>query len=245
MKTIRKLVFSDLSNPKLKHNVLIHQLERAKKIWDNSSKKKSKAIGTERILKLGLIYSQFFFPSIYIRAFFGKFGLLHKHIGVEMHVFLKLFISFSILFFELFKSNYSFVGLNIIEIWCFWMILETIFYTATLIFCEDIFAKPHSHKRNLIMIIIDYITLNLDLAIIYLITKSLKTTVQHYGQSIEMVISNAYDAVYFTFITSLTIGYGDITPTQDGRGLVLFQSLIMLLFGILFLNFYISRVSSK
>uniref|UniRef100_UPI00286CDE1F potassium channel family protein n=1 Tax=Flavobacterium sp. TaxID=239 RepID=UPI00286CDE1F len=238
----RKLLIADLKEEKLPHKVICHQWQNAKDIWYNQNKGKSDSIGVERILKLILIISQFFFLGIYIRAIFGKYGKLHKHLGVELHVILKFIISIIILTFGLYNSEASFIGIHLIKFWCYWMIFETLFYTGNLAFSEDVFAEPYSNKRNLILIVIDYITLNLDFANLYLIKKAIQQSLNHYTFEI---ITKAYDAVYFSFISSLTIGYGDITPTHSGRGIVIFQSITMLIFGVLFLNFYLSRTTNK
>jgi hypothetical protein len=239
---IRKLLIADLKEEKLGHKVLCHQWDNARDIWKNQSDGKSDSIGIERILKLVLIVSQFFFPGIYIRAFFGRYGKLHKHLGVELHVVLKFIISLTILYFGIYNSEVSIMGLHLIKFWCYWMIFETLFYTGNLVFSEEVFAKPYSNKRNLILIVIDYVTLNLDFANLYLIKKAIQQSAN--DNTIE-IVSKAYDAVYFSFISSLTIGYGDITPTHEGRGLVVFQSITMLIFGVLFLNFYLSRTNNK
>jgi hypothetical protein len=239
---LTKLLVADLKEEDLGHNVLCHQWQNAKDIWHNQNKAKSDSIGIERMLKLILIVSQFFFPGIYIRAIFGRFGKLHKHLGVELHVVLKLIVSLAILYFGIYNSEASFIGINLIKFWCYWMIFETLFYTGNLVFSEEVFAKPHSNKRNLILIVIDYITLNLDFANLYLIKKGIQQIVNNGNFEI---INNAYDAIYFSFISSLTIGYGDVTPTHIGRGIVIFQSITMLIFGVLFLNFYLSRTNNK
>lgn len=239
---LRKVLIANLEEEELGHSVLCHQWQNAKDIWYNQIKAKSNSIGIERILKLILIVSQFFFLGIYIRAIFGKYGKLHKHLGVELHVLLKLFISLLILFCGFYNSQLHFWGIHLIKFWCYWMIFETLFYTGNLVFSEEVFAKPHSNKRNLLLIVIDYITLNLDFANLYLIKKAIQQSLNHYSFEI---ITKAYDAVYFSFISSLTIGYGDITPTHSGRGIVIFQSITMLIFGVLFLNFYLSRTNNK
>lgn len=239
---IKKILFSDLIEEPLEHKegVLCHQWNNAKRIWNNQENGKSNSIGIERIAKLILIISQFVFPGIYVRAFFGRKGKLHKHLGVELQVILKLFIPIIILFFGIYNSTTIIFGIKIINLWSMWMILETLFYTGNLVFSEEVFAKPHSDKRNLILIIIDYVTLNFDFAILYLANKAIQQSINGDFE----IISKAYDAIYFSFISSLTIGYGDIIPTHEGRGLATFQSFSMLIFGVLFLNFYLSRANN-
>ena len=240
---LRTLLISNLKEESLEHkeNVLCNQWNNAKKIWYNTDKGNSNSIGVERILKLILIVSQFVFPGIYVRAFFGSKGKLHKHLGVELQVLSKLVIAITILTFGFYNLTNTFFGIKLINIWSMWMILETLFYTGNLVFSEEVFSKPHSNKRNLILIIIDYITLNYDFAILYLANKAIQQTVDGNFE----IITTAYDAIYFSFISSLTIGYGDIIPTHEGRGIVVFHSFSMLIFGILFLNFYLSRVNNK
>jgi Ion channel len=55
-----------------------------------------------------------------------------------------------------------------------------------------------------------------------------------------------FDPIYFSFITSATIGYGDYYPaTPMGKLLVSLQSVLFLIFVALFLNFFSSKVESK
>lgn len=81
MSTLRKLIFSNLPETKLDHSVLCNQCKRLKEIWNNEGTAESNAIASERFLKLFLIAAQFAFPGIYIRAIFGKFGMLWKNMA--------------------------------------------------------------------------------------------------------------------------------------------------------------------
>jgi hypothetical protein len=52
--------------------------------------------------------------------------------------------------------------------------------------------------------------------------------------------------VYFSFVTCATIGFGDVYPvTPFGKVMVCFQSLLLLVFVVLFLNFFTSKVGGK
>jgi hypothetical protein len=58
--------------------------------------------------------------------------------------------------------------------------------------------------------------------------------------------SNWFDAVYFSIITSSSIGYGDFYPvTTQGKFLVSTQALLFLFFVVLFLNFFSTKIKSK
>jgi hypothetical protein len=243
---LNKLIFSNLPKEPLGHNVLYNQWNNLKDIWNNTGKAKSDAIGTERILKLFLIFIQFLTPSIYFRAFFGSFGKLQKHIGVEFYVFFKLLTAFLILYFRLYE-HWNFVfGMSFFLLWAIIMIAESIFYTANLIINDNVLANPHSYKRNIILVIVDYIQLNFDFASIYLACSALKKVVTIDNSSFDKIIVEPLEAVYFSFITSFTIGYGDITPAGDiGKYLAIFQILIFLLLGILVINFYSSQIASN
>ena len=59
------------------------------------------------------------------------------------------------------------------------------------------------------------------------------------------VVVKSLDAAYFSFITAVTIGYGDITPVADvyiAKKLIIMQSIIFLVFGVIFLNFFASKL---
>ncbi|MHB1278834.1 MAG: ion channel [Bacteroidia bacterium] len=131
-------------------------------------------------------------------------------------------------------------GNSIFYYWVIYMISESLLYTATLVFCNDIFAKPRSYKRNIILLLTDYFEIVIGFASLYLMTLALQFANGH------KPVIKSIDAAYFSFVSSLTIGYGDIIVINDiGKKLVILQSIVFLIYGVLFLNFYTSRIEEK
>ena len=237
---IRKIFFSDIEETPLGHSVLKNQWIRFLDLWNNKLEVKSNAIGIERILKLILVLLQFPFPGIYVRAFFGQFGTLWKNLGIEIYVFFKIISAFAILNFQLYKYCLLPNGKSIFYYWVIYMIAESLFYTATLVFCSDVFAKPRSYKRNIILLLCDYLEIVVDFASLYLMTNALQFVNNH-----DQIVKSL-DAAYFSFVSSLTIGYGDMVVINDiGKKLVILQAIVFLIYGVLFLNFYTARIEEK
>ena len=66
------------------------------------------------------------------------------------------------------------------------------------------------------------------------------------GNYLNQAFTHWFDAVYFSIITSSSIGYGDFYPvTTFGRFLVSSQALLFLFFVVLFLNFFSTKIKSK
>jgi hypothetical protein len=228
------LIFSNLEETNIGHSILCNQCKRLKQIWHNKGDAESNAIASERFLKLFLIAAQFTFPGIYIRAVFGKCGMLWKNVGIEFYVYIKIIIAFIVLYFQLFR--FTICGHHVFLCLTIYLTIETILYVATLIFCSDVFAKPRSYKRSIILVFLNYF----EIATFYLAAGALKFT-----DGTDVVKS--LDAAYFSFITAVTIGYGDITPVAGDvvvKKLIIIQSIIFLVFGVIFLNFFVSNLSS-
>jgi hypothetical protein len=66
------------------------------------------------------------------------------------------------------------------------------------------------------------------------------------GQNTNVPFAHWSDALYFSLMTSNTIGYGDYYPiTTFGKFLASVQAMFFLSFVILFLNFFSTKVKSK
>lgn len=194
------------------------------KIWNNE---KHHDIGFEKIVRLFLVGIQFIFPGIHVRNFFGRYGLIKRNVAVEFFVLFKTCLP---LFFIL-SGLYHYKITVIISVY---LLLETIFYVASLIFVADMFVKPRSYRRNVLMLFLNYLELSFSFAVIYAGLHLLGSQPQ-----------TNFDYLYFSVVTSTTIGYGDIHPVGDlGKVTVCIQAIMVVAFIVLFLNFFGSKVET-
>lgn len=201
------------------------RLYNIRAIWNNEFDNDS---GLEKLFRLFLATSQFFFPGLYIKQLFSKKWIAYQDIAVDAYVMVKLFFPFFLLASGLEKNNFLFYLL-------LWSMLETILYVPTLVFASDVLARPRSYRRSVLLLFVNYLEIIFDFGVIYAHGHYLNTDFVHW-----------FDAIYFSFITSATIGYGDYYPVHYiGKMLVSFQTTLFIVFIALFLNFYSGKVEAK
>lgn len=221
----RKLLFGrPEDNLKSAYSVMRRQRLNLYKVWNNET---HNDIGLEKILRLFLIVQQFLYPGIYIRNGFGRRGSTYKKLAIEFYVLLKLLFPLV----SLFSGWYTNVFIQAIT---GYLLSETIFYIATLFFASEIFDEPRSSRRSILLLFLNYIEITFDFAVIYGGLNLLRG-----------MAHSRLDFVYFSFMTSSTIGFGDIYPTTaPGKYVVVLHSIIFLFFIVLFLNFF-TRTDTK
>ena len=194
-------------------------------IWNNEYDNDS---GIEKLIRLFLAVSQFFFPGLYIKEIFSRKWIAYQDIAVDVYVLFKLLFPFFLLMLGLEKNNLLFSLL-------LWFFIETILYVPTLVFASDVIARPRSYRRSILLLFINYTEIIFDFGVIYAHGEYLNTPFAHW-----------FDPIYFSFITSATIGYGDYYPVETmGKFMVSFQTTLFIVFIALFLNFYSGKVESK
>jgi len=190
-------------------------------VWEND---RHNDIGLERLLRLFLISIQFFFPGIYIRHIFGHKGSTYKNLAIEFYILMKVISPILIFYFHL-TCNPFFLFLSV------YFLLETVLYIAALVFVSDMFSHIRSSNRSILLLLFNYIELSFNFAVVY--------------SGFDMLTKNAVsgiDYLYYSFVTSASLGYGDIHPiTNAGKLLVCAQSFIFLVFVVLFINFFSGR----
>ncbi len=204
----------------------IHKrIKNIQAIWNNEQ---DDDMGIEKIVRLFLALSQFLFPGTYIKEIFGKKGIAWQDLSVDAFVLLKVIFPLFILLNNLQYNTFCYFIV-------LWFLLETLLYVPTLIFASDIFTRPRSYRRSMVLLFFNYMEIVFSFAVVYARVNCLNRPFDHW-----------FDAVYFSFMTSATVGYGDFFPvTPAGKFLVSAQSVVFFIFVVLFLNFFSNKVENK
>jgi hypothetical protein len=201
------------------------RVRNIKAIWNNDH---HDDMGIEKVVRLFLASSQFLFPGIYLKQLFAKKGIAYRDLSVDAFVLVKISLPITMLYLNL-------QGYNVLFYIMLWFLLETMLYVPTLIFASDLFSKPRSYRRSMLLLFFNYIEIVFSFAVIY-----------RRGNYLNQPFHHWFDPVYYSFVTAASIGYGDYYPiTPTGKFLVSMQSVIFLTFVVMFLNFFSGKVESK
>lgn len=225
-KILKKMVLGDIKSRSYQHtHAISKRINNIKAIWNNDH---HDDVGIEKVFRLFLSCSQFLFPGIYVKHFFGRRGAQIQDLAMDLYVLTKVFFPFCLLYNQFLNNHF-------VLILVLWLMIETILYVPTLIFASDIIARPSSYRRSMLLLFFNYFEIILAYAVIY-----------GHGNYLNHPFTTWYDPIYFSFTTLATIGFGDFVPvTGTGKLLVCTQSLIFLAFVVLFINFFSNRVESK
>ncbi|MEC4049084.1 ion channel [Flavobacterium sp. SUN046] len=227
MKSILKKLFIGKVSKKdrPKYNPIERRILNIRAIWNNDHQLDN---GIEKIVRLFLSSSQLLFPGVYIKYLANKKSYEYQDLALDFYVLLKVAFPLTILMNHWQNEK--------ILIWIMvYVLLETILYIPTLIFASDLFNKPRSYKRSMLLLFFNYFEIVLSFAVLYSIGNQMNVPFQHW-----------FDAVYFSVITCSSIGFGDYYPvTTYGKMLVSMQAMFFLSFVVLFLNFFSTKVKSK
>jgi hypothetical protein len=222
----KKLLIGKVSEDfKPKYSSIERRILNIKSIWNNDHQDDN---GIEKIFRLFLSISQMFFPGIYVKTLATRVGYAYKDLAMDIYVLLKVLFPLLILMNDWQHKEYLITLLV-------YLILETILYIPTLIFASDLFVSPRSYKRSMLLLFFNYLEVVIAFGVFYTLGNNTNIPFEHWS-----------DAVYFSLMTSNTIGYGDYYPvTTFGKFLASVQALFFLSFVILFLNFFSTKVKSK
>jgi Ion channel len=223
---LKKLLLGNLSKiPKPEYNPIQKRIMNIRAIWNNNHQDDT---GIEKIVRLFLSSSLLLFPGVYIKYLASLKGYEYRDLALDFYVLLKVSFPLLILIFDL-QSNQYVIWIMI------YVLLETVLYIPTLIFASDMFSKPRSYKRSMLLLFLNYIEIIFSFAVLYSCGNYLNKPLDHW-----------FDAVYFSTINSASIGYGDYYPiTLIGKVLATAQAFLFLFFVVLFLNFFTAKIKVK
>jgi hypothetical protein len=227
MKSIlKKLLLGNLSKiPKPEYNPVQKRIMNIKAIWNNNHQDDN---GIEKLVRLFLSSSQLLFPGVYIKYLAYLKGYEYRDLALDFYVLLK--VTFPLLILINHWHSYHFV------IWIMiYVLLETVLYIPTLIFASDMFSKPRSYKRSMLLLFLNYLEIIISFGVLY-----------SCGDYLNKPFNHWFDAIYFSTINSASIGYGDFYPvTTIGKVLATAQAFLFLFFVVLFLNFFTAKIKVK
>lgn len=226
MNFLEKLLVGNVNKKNApKYNPIQKRILNIKSIWNNDHQDDN---GIEKIVRLFLSSSQLLFPGIYIKYYACKLGYEYQDLALDLYVLAKVIFPVLILINGWQENEYLIWGLIFI-------LLETVLYIPTLIFASDLFSRPRSYKRSMLLLFLNYLEIVVSFAVLYTLGNNMNKPFEHW-----------FDSVYFSIISSNSIGFGDYYPTTTfGKVLVSLQALFFLSFVILFLNFFSTKVKSK
>lgn len=239
-----KLILPDTSGDKITSKPYYKtQIKNLKAIWNNSS---YNDFGIERLIRLTLQLLAFLLPSGLLKSLTGTSNFLVRRLSIEFLVIFKLAFLYSVLKYDL-TSSFLLLLLSII------LTADTLHFSISRIVLNDLYRKHVSYIRSLILTFLNYIEVCLFFAVLYsyidysnidtnnpgfIVNSSLPLTANNHLTSIE--------AIYFSFVTAATIGYGDITPKDPLiMKIVILQILISLFFVIVFLTNITNRLGKN
>lgn len=194
-------------------------------IWNNDHQDDN---GIEKIFRLFLSISQLLFPGLYIKHYINKVGYQYQDLAMDLYILLKISFPFSILYFGI-QEYYLLIWIMI------YFLLETALYIPTLIFASDMLSRPRSYRRSMMLLFLNYMEIVFSFSVLYTL-----------GNNMNKPFTHWFDPIYFSIITSNSVGYGDFVPvTPYAKILVSIQAMFFLSFVVLFLNFFSSKMKIK
>ncbi len=225
IKFIRKIFIGpQMNNDNNKDSPIKENFRILKEIWND---KESESYGIERVFKLFLNLIQLIFPTIYIRLLFKGLRTGSLRLIIDIYLILKLVLPILVLYFSWYKS----VTVIIINVY---LMLETIFTILGLIFLSESKSTQISYKRSILILIINYLQVTLGFSLIYA------------GYDLLNKRLTPFEAVYYSFVTMTTLGYGDYFPVSDaGKMMVILQLIVFILFVVLFINYFSHKLNIR
>jgi hypothetical protein len=205
------------------HSGYKHHISKIVDVWNGRN---YDDYGILRLFRLTIITSLVFFPGVLIDEVFKSRNYITLKIIVEFYVLLKTIFPIVVLL----NGWYVYPTVCLLNIY---LLVETYFYLFSKIFLEYQHFRT-SNMRTLLLLVFNFVESGLSFAVIYMSGNYLN------------IQPTSLDAIYYSFVTSATIGYGDIHPiTSLGKAIVTTQIFCSVTFLVLFFNFFSGKTSQS
>jgi hypothetical protein len=223
MSKVKKLILGHGINLRTNKPALKNQVHIFLRIWRNYS---HHDFGIERLIRLFLASIQFLTPSLYLKHFASNLGTTGRKILIEFYVLSKMLLPFLALVFGLFDSFWILVLVIM-------FLFETVIYVTSLIFISDASRESVQPRRSLALLFVNFFEIIFDFAFIYIYFDTTQ------GGFFTKELNDGTSAIYFSFVTAATVGYGDIAPAIPlAKRLVIVQISLTFVFVGLFFNYF-------
>ncbi len=212
-----KILRSDYSFQDEGHSGYKLQSLKIADVWKGNNKDD---YGLLRLFRLALVASLILYPGVLIDQLVRSKSSISRKLTVEFYVLLKTIFPLVVLMMHWYE--YAFVYYLSI-----YLLTETYIYLFSKIFLADQHVKT-SNMRTLLLLTFNFFESGLTFAVIYIA-----------GNYLNIDLRSVVDAIYFSFVTSATIGYGDVYPiNHSGKIIAVIQILCSVSFIVLFFNFF-------
>lgn len=190
---------------------------------------KDATFGVERIVRVVLVILAF--PSFggLIKAIAGWFGFTERRTSID-------FLSIGKVIFSWFAIQHGWTTNQYFTWFIIYLAADSLHGLLSRIFLNDLWRKPVSYERNLMLALINYLELILCFAAIYnfqdrQVVKGKLPAFAISDTTHKCPYLTADETIYFSAMTATTVGYGDISPRDTFvRRLVGIQAFLSLVF---------------
>jgi hypothetical protein len=154
--------------------------------------------GIEKATIILLAGLQMLLPSTFIRWLTNRLEQKKRKITIDIYAVAKVILLFIILF------NFNTESL-FIRVLAIYFLIDVLTYHLNRLFLSSLFTAPVSINRNVILLFVNIIEVICSYAVLYLGTSSA-------GNFAGKPIDDGMTALYFSFLTFTTVGYGDYMP---------------------------------
>lgn len=202
-----------------------------KKIWNNHAPHEA-VQWIEKYLILMVLWLKMLMPSFWIRHYAEQH--IHTRWLFDLYVVLKPLLFFTFMYFHL--HVYPLVMVLIL-----YLMFDLILYIFWLVILHDLFTKPISIRKNLILLWANYMEIVMWFAVLYLH----RDAIDFIGYKKEWTIW-MIDAIYYSMSTLSTVWYGDVASSwHTGMLLTMIQLFISIMFVGIVMSWFVSQLQIK